>query len=325
MEIPDISVVVIARNEEDSIGHCLASLVRVTEDMRAEILFVDSASTDRTVEVARSYPVRIAGLNPGSPLSPSAGRWVGTGLSGGKYIFYVDGDMIVLDHWLPRAIELLADPALGGVGGRLFWVTPGDPITLEHKDDLPMGRVPGLGGGAVYKRKALDDCGGFNPFLRGEEERELAYRLKRGGYGVMRVDVPMAVHLDKPRSIEENLERSTYFTGVGQIMRRHPLRSGFWDLVIEHREVYVAWFTVAFFSFVTILLAVSGHARLFLLWVASGVLGTALLAALKGPRRFWLYVHARYLLAVCFVQGIRRGLPSPDRFPGGFTWIKKEV
>ena len=325
METPEISVVVIARNEEESIGQCLASLVRVTEGMRAEILFVDSDSTDSTVEVARSYPVRIAGLNPGSPLSPSAGRWVGTSLSSGKYIFYVDGDMIVLDQWLPRAIEALADPALGGVGVKLFWVNPGDTITLDHKDDLPLGRVPGLGGGAVYKRKALEECGGFNPFLRGEEERELAYRLGRGGYSVMRMDVPMAVHLDKPRSIEENLERSTYFTGVGQIMRRHPFRSVFWDLVIEHREVYVAWITVTCFSLVMLLLAVSGQGRLLILWAAGGALGVALLAAWKGPRRFWLYAHARYLLAVCFVQGIRRGLPPPDRFPGGFTWIKKDV
>jgi hypothetical protein len=94
----------------------------------------------------------------------------------------------------------------------------------------------------VVCRQALDECGTFNPFLRGEEERELAYRLSRRGYSVVRVEHPMAHHLDKERSVQENTGRAVYFAGVGQIMRQYALQPPFWDLLREHSEVFLTWF-----------------------------------------------------------------------------------
>ncbi len=46
-----LSVIVITGNEETSIGECLASVAGWTD----EIIVVDSESTDRTVEIARTY------------------------------------------------------------------------------------------------------------------------------------------------------------------------------------------------------------------------------------------------------------------------------
>jgi glycosyltransferase involved in cell wall biosynthesis len=50
-----LSVVVIAKNEERNIGRCLASVRDVADD----ILVVDSGSTDRTIEIARSHGARV--------------------------------------------------------------------------------------------------------------------------------------------------------------------------------------------------------------------------------------------------------------------------
>ncbi len=48
----DLSVVVISRNEEAAIAACLKSLLAGTAGLETEIILVDSASTDRTVEIA---------------------------------------------------------------------------------------------------------------------------------------------------------------------------------------------------------------------------------------------------------------------------------
>ncbi len=321
--IPQLSVVIIARNEERTIGQCIASVLQETALSRSEILFVDSASTDRTVDIAREYPIAIARLSP-DLLSPSAGRWQGTLLVHGEYLFFVDGDMMVIDGWVSKAMEALQDPRLAAVAGRLFWVLPGEPLTLGRRDDLPLGRVPGLGGAAIYRRRALEECGGFNPFLRGEEERELAFRLSLKGYIVKRVDVPMAYHMDKPRDVEETLGRSVYFTGVGQIMRGHAFRPIFWDLLVEHREVFLVWAVSAAIGAVVLVLAVMG-ATAWLLWLAA-IIGCILIlfGLRKGPGRLWLHLHSRGLLGIRFLKGLSRGLPHPARFPGTFTWIKNE-
>lgn len=52
--IPNISAVVITRNEEEMIGECIDSLLLVTND----IIIIDSGSTDRTEEICKSKGVR---------------------------------------------------------------------------------------------------------------------------------------------------------------------------------------------------------------------------------------------------------------------------
>jgi glycosyltransferase involved in cell wall biosynthesis len=54
-----LSVVIITHNEEANIGRTLASVQPLVADGKGEIIVVDSGSTDRTVEIARSYGARV--------------------------------------------------------------------------------------------------------------------------------------------------------------------------------------------------------------------------------------------------------------------------
>jgi cellulose synthase/poly-beta-1,6-N-acetylglucosamine synthase-like glycosyltransferase len=51
--IPQVSVVVIAKDEERTIGKCISSILR-QDYTNFEIIFVDSNSTDRTSEIVES-------------------------------------------------------------------------------------------------------------------------------------------------------------------------------------------------------------------------------------------------------------------------------
>ena len=54
-----LSVVIITFNEEANIGRTLGSVKTLVSDDRGEIIIVDSGSTDRTVEIAKSYGAKV--------------------------------------------------------------------------------------------------------------------------------------------------------------------------------------------------------------------------------------------------------------------------
>ncbi len=83
-----VSIVIIGRNEERSIGKCLSAALSAAEQIGgAEIIFVDSASTDNTVSIVQSYGVRVLSLKPEWKLTPSAGRFVGSHYAQGDFYF----------------------------------------------------------------------------------------------------------------------------------------------------------------------------------------------------------------------------------------------
>lgn len=54
MKSLDLSIIIITKNEEGDLPHCLASLPR-----GAEVIIVDAQSTDGTVEIARNYGAKV--------------------------------------------------------------------------------------------------------------------------------------------------------------------------------------------------------------------------------------------------------------------------
>src|SRR5919109_292580 len=54
-----LSVCIITHNEEANIGRTLASVTDLVKQTGGEIIVVDSGSTDRTVEIARSYGAKV--------------------------------------------------------------------------------------------------------------------------------------------------------------------------------------------------------------------------------------------------------------------------
>jgi glycosyltransferase involved in cell wall biosynthesis len=54
-----LSVVIITHNEEANIGRTLESVMPLVADGEGEIIVVDSGSTDRTVEIAKSHGARV--------------------------------------------------------------------------------------------------------------------------------------------------------------------------------------------------------------------------------------------------------------------------
>jgi glycosyltransferase involved in cell wall biosynthesis len=103
---PLVSVIVPARNEELSLGACLESLIAQT-GVDYEIIVVDDGSTDRTREIAESFPeVRVieSGLLPDGWTGKNNAVIAGAKVARGEWLLFTDADTVHLPGSLARSL-----------------------------------------------------------------------------------------------------------------------------------------------------------------------------------------------------------------------------
>ena len=103
---PAVSVIVPARNEETCLGACLESLIAQT-GVAFEMIVVDDHSTDRTREIAQSFPgVRVmeAGPLPEGWIGKNNAVTAGAREARGQWLLFTDADTLHLPGSLARAL-----------------------------------------------------------------------------------------------------------------------------------------------------------------------------------------------------------------------------
>ena len=194
-----VGVVVIGRNEGDRLRRCLRSVSGAAE----AVVYVDSGSTDGSVEFARSLGVHVVDLDLSSPFTMPRGRNAGFEAlvevdAEVSYVQFVDGDCEVVPGWLQRArSELDAHPDVAVVCGRRRERHP-EASRYNRLCDIEWGGATGevdaCGGDAMMRVEAFQEAGGFLPSMIAGEEAELCLRLRQLGWKVLRVDAPMTLH-----------------------------------------------------------------------------------------------------------------------------------
>jgi GT2 family glycosyltransferase len=194
-----IGVVVIGRNEGDRLKQCLLSLLPQT----SQIVYVDSGSTDGSVELAQSLNVEVVALDMSIPFTAARARNTGVerliSLNAEiQYVQFVDGDCEVLPHWLEQARKTLDEnPQVVAVSGRLTERFPRKTLynyLVNMEWQAPFGEVLSCGGLSMMRIEALQAVGGFNASLIAGEEPELCIRLREKGGKILRIDADMALH-----------------------------------------------------------------------------------------------------------------------------------
>jgi GT2 family glycosyltransferase len=195
----DLGVVAIGRNEGERLRRCLLSLA----GRGLSFVYVDSGSTDGSVDLARSMGVEVVELDMSRPFSAARAR--NAGYERLKEIepdlalvMFLDGDCEVADGWLDRArAELTGRPGAAVVCGRRREKFPEQSVYNRLADlewDTPIGEAIACGGDSVIRADAFEAVGGFDPTAAAGEEPELCQRLRKAGWTVWRVDAEMTRH-----------------------------------------------------------------------------------------------------------------------------------
>lgn len=195
---PVIDAVAIGRNEGQRLVRCLDSLLAAGF---RQIVYVDSGSSDGSVEAARARGIRVVQLDLTTPFTAARARNAGVAALSGDpadHIQFIDGDCVLDPGWLPRAARFLAKTPRAAVAcGRLREIAPEASLynrLIDEEWNTPVGQTRACGGIALMRAGAFLAAGGFNPALIAGEEPELCLRLRRSGWQIWRLDAEMALH-----------------------------------------------------------------------------------------------------------------------------------
>ena len=155
-----VSVVMATRNAERFLPAALDSVAAQTHSP-VELIVVDKASEDRSVEIARSYGARCVQQRG----TGYAGAWnEGIEIASGELIAILDSD----DLWVPGKLEaqvkmLAADPDLDyAVGYVRFFLEPGHELPRSFRPELlGVDREAPMPGTLMARREVFERIGPF--------------------------------------------------------------------------------------------------------------------------------------------------------------------
>jgi glycosyltransferase involved in cell wall biosynthesis len=191
-------VVVIGRNEGDRLKVCLRSLVSDT----LRIVYVDSGSTDQSIEFAQSLNISCVQLDVTIPFTAARARNKGFEILTEKwpdtqFVQFVDGDCEIVEGWLETAAKYLVDhSSVVAVCGRLRERFPERSVYNRLCDaewNRAIGQIESCGGVSMMRISRFKSVGGFKSDMVAGEEAELCARLSSYGT-IWRLSNAMALH-----------------------------------------------------------------------------------------------------------------------------------
>ena len=199
---PDISVVIRAKNEAESIGRVLDLLAEQSVAERTQVIVVDSGSTDGTLDIVRGRDVELIEI-------PAASFTFGYALNVGTDAATAPVVVALSAHAFPTSAAWLADMLAAFDDDRVA-VACGDPFDFDgtplsqpRVQDLETARRNafwGYSNAAGAYRRELWERHRFREDMPGSEDKEFAWHWQQQGY-VALIDPRLCVehdHSDDP-------------------------------------------------------------------------------------------------------------------------------
>ena len=184
-----------------------------------EVIVVDDGSEDETYSM-----VRIFALKMDMQVKVLHYRWQGIGKSRniiakeaeGKYIAWVDSDMILPENFIQTQYEFMENNPEVGVAKAAYGLIPEANLvaSLENMSFVAENSRYECGtGGSIYRTQALLQAGNFDERLRfAGEDHDAAFKLNAAGWLLERSP---AVFYEKPRTSWRNLWLKYFHWGYG--------------------------------------------------------------------------------------------------------------
>jgi len=223
-----VTIGLCVRNAERLIGRAIHSvLIQDLPHRLMEIVVVEGQSEDRTHAVVE-FKLREADIEykiffENSGLGKA--RQIVVDNAAGKYIVWVDEDMVIPETYIRRQVEFMEENSSVGIASGKYGVTSSRSVVADlenvvyvvdsvfgDKSASALGPLPGTEG-SIYRVDAIRELGGFDTRMEGAaEDTEIAYRLVAEGW---KTAVTQEVFIESTRLSWKDLWDQYFWYGRG--------------------------------------------------------------------------------------------------------------
>lgn len=251
-----VTVVLCTYNRSRELVQTLAALAsqQVPASLRWELVLVNNNSTDTTESVCRQFaatapvPVRYVFEHE---QGASTARNAGIATARGEIIAFTDDDVSPAPNWVAKLAELMDDPTIDGVGGRILpsWPAPPPPwldahlrprLALLESTERRVARLDAetrahgiriYGANMAFRRAIFDDIGCFVTTLgpkgtklyRGEDTEFVRRAVHAGKTIVYEPDLVVFHRIPLERMTRGYFRQWAFDSGEGYALNRPPV------------------------------------------------------------------------------------------------------
>lgn len=206
-------------NQKEFLREAIESAL--SQDLRCEVIVCDDGSTDGSLEIAKSYPVKvISQVNKGLVSARNSIIMNATG----EYVIFLDADDVFLPALMTEIHRVITQtnadiiaPSFKEFGERDREVILMPNPTLE---DFKTGNR--IGYFSAIKRSALLEVGGYNPKMTwGAEDYDLWHDLLKRGKVLITIPEVLVQYRVKKESMWTETQKHTE-AFMAQIKKNHP-------------------------------------------------------------------------------------------------------
>lgn len=223
----DLSIILVSWNVADLLAACLESIANGTGDLRAEVIVVDSASSDNSVTMLRERFPQVRLIACTENIGYTRGNNVGMAAAQGRHLLLLNPDTEIMGDALTEMVDYMdANPTVGIVGPythnsdgstqssrRRFptrtlaffestWLQPFAPKTLLDRfyvNDAPVEQTMDVdwvqGSALMARREVYAQIGGLDEgYVMYSEELDWCKRAKNAGWRVVYVAEAHILH-----------------------------------------------------------------------------------------------------------------------------------
>lgn len=258
----DLSVIIVNYNVKEFILNLLGSLYPALENISSEIIVVDNASEDDSVESIRKKYPEITLIENKINIGFGAANNLGLEKSSGRFILFLNPDTIVRPNTFSTMIKFFEENSDAGMAGckilnpdgslqlpcRRSFPGPWTSFTkltglstlfpksrlfakynLTYLDENETYEVDAISGAfMMLRREVYEKIGGFDPiFFMYGEDLDLCYRTQKEGYKVYYVHSTEIIHYKGESTKRSNIDETNVFYKAMQLFVKKHLSSSF--------------------------------------------------------------------------------------------------
>ena len=195
-----ISFIVIGRNEGWKLTKCFQSIFKTIEHNKLkehEIIYVDSLSTDDSIERAKKFNKVIIFQITGK-YNAAIGRNIGANESKGEILFFIDGDMEIIADFLPLVYDEKNGLKYDFVSGQFennYYDNNGNFLYKENYHSLKNDKYQSTTGGLfIIKKNLWEFVKGMRTKYRRSQDLDLGLNLSKIDVKLLRKKELLAKH-----------------------------------------------------------------------------------------------------------------------------------